>query len=276
MYKWVFAAVLYVAVVIGGYTVYAQYNNDGEQQAASEGHASGGAHQVSGGGHSEHGESEQDDRPEAQVYVQADQNQIKIFLRDQEGNSVDELEVNHEKMMHFIVVDDSLQKYYHLHPEKAGKGEFTLKQSLPAGFYKAFIDVKPKDLAYHVTPVSFVIGKPDAVAGHQKLRPDSSLTKTVDGETVQLKMSSFQTEQEVNLTFELDQSKLTPYLGAMGHVVILDEKAQQYLHVHPADEEAPVFETHFTHPGIYKIWAEFKQGGVVRAFPYVIEIKGEK
>jgi hypothetical protein len=53
----------------------------------------------------------------------------------------------------------------------------------------------------------------------------------------------------------------------MGHVVILDENAQDFLHVHPANDREPIFETQFKQPGIYKIWAEFKQNGKVRAFP---------
>jgi len=75
--------------------------------------------------------------------------------------------------------------------------------------------------------------------------------------------------------FELDKTNLTPYFRAMGHVVILDESAQNFLHVHPLNDQEPIFETEFQKPGIYKIWAEFKQNGKVRAFPFVVEIKGE-
>ncbi|MED4785167.1 hypothetical protein [Brevibacillus choshinensis] len=80
----------------------------------------------------------------------------------------------------------------------------------------------------------------------------------------------------MTVTFDLVKTNLTPYLGALGHVVILDESAQQYLHVHPAHQEEAIFETQFEQPGLYKIWAEFKQNGKVRAFPFVVQIKGEK
>ncbi|MFF2447786.1 hypothetical protein ACFVSW_11865 [Neobacillus sp. NPDC058068] len=61
----------------------------------------------------------------------------------------------------------------------------------------------------------------------------------------------------------------------MGHVVILNEYGKEFLHVHPSNENKPTFETSFDKPGIYKIWAEFKQNGKVRAFPFVFEIKNK-
>jgi hypothetical protein len=51
------------------------------------------------------------------------------------------------------MVDEHLQKYYHVHPEQRGNGEFRIGNNLPEGFYKAFIDIKPKNLANHVAPV---------------------------------------------------------------------------------------------------------------------------
>ncbi|PLS18635.1 hypothetical protein CVD28_05725 [Bacillus sp. M6-12] len=94
----------------------------------------------------------------------------------------------------------------------------------------------------------------------------------MDGETVKLAISSLRAIEQVKLSFELDQTNLTPYLGAMGHVVILDEYGKKFLHVHPSSDQEPVFETMFDKPGIYKIWAEFQQNRKVRAFPFVIEV----
>lgn len=49
---------------------------------------------------------------------------------------------------------------------------------------------------------------------------------------------------EVKPTFSYKDGKIE---------IILNENADQYLHVHPKDESKPVFETQFDHPGIYKI-----------------------
>jgi hypothetical protein len=277
MDKWVIAALLYVAVVIGGFTVYDELFADNNQVVAEEKHQSNENHGAKNESSHEHGsDSQHENGSEVNAFVQTDNDEIKIFLKDKAGNPVNELEVNHEKLLHLIIVDEHLQKYYHLHPEQTGKGEFRIGNVLPEGFYKAFIDIKPKHLAYHVAPVPFTVGHPSNSTHNEGLKPDNTLAQHIDGETVTLTMSSFKTNEPVTLTFDLDKTKLTPYLGAMGHVVILDEHAQQYLHVHPANDEEPVFETQFQQPGIYKIWAEFKQNGKVRAFPFVVEIKGEK
>jgi len=286
MRKWALAGILYVTIVIFGFQAYDQWIGEDQTSAAQGqgekmemgGHKS---NQEMSGGHQEeenesaHGHemaSGNHESSEVNVFVQNDKSKIKIFLKDKAGNPIDELEVNHEKELHLIIVDEQLEKYYHVHPERTGKGEFTIKNNLPDGFYKAFIDIKPKGFAYVVEPVPFIVGNPsDASHGHE-LIPDKQFIKTVDGETVTLNVSSFKAGEPVRLSFDLDQTNLTPYLGAMGHVVILDEFGKKFLHVHPSNDQEPIFETTFDKPGIYKIWAEFKQNGTVRAFPFVIEI----
>jgi P-type Cu+ transporter len=279
MNKWIIAAILYVAAVFGGFQAYykwfandksssAHANNQGNQMVMNQNH---GNQKEDGMSHMD--ESDTSHGSEVNAYVQNDRKNIKIFLKDKVGNQIDDLEVNHEKLMHFIIVDDQLQKYYHLHPRKIGKGEFAIANQLPDGFYKAYIDIKPKNEDYMVEPVLFIVGNPSTAALGHELTPDTILRKTVEGETVKLNISSLKAGQLVTLSFDLDQTNLTPYLGAIGHVVILGDYGRTYLHVHPANNEKPVFETKFEKPGIYKIWAEFKQSGKVRAFPFVIKIK---
>ncbi|MDR7317552.1 hypothetical protein [Brevibacillus nitrificans] len=281
MVKAVFGALLYLAVVFGGYAFYESYLAENQQVVAVEQlHAEGG-HENGKEGHGndahESGEHGHGDRSsEVSTYVQSDHDGITIYLKDKVGNPVDELMVNHEKLLHFIIVDEHLEKYYHVHPEKIGKGKFRIGNILPDGFYKAFIDIKPKQLAYSVDPVPFVVGNPVVSTVNKELMPDDQLIQTAEGETVKLNMSSFRTNEPVTLKFDLDRTQLTPYLGAMGHVVILDENAQNYLHVHPSNESDPIFETQFSNPGLYKIWAEFMQNGKVRTFSYVVEIVEEK
>lgn len=279
MKKWAIAAILYVGAVIGGFQVYDKWIADDQSSpvhAESNSMRMGGDKAAKGesenNSHMEGMDSSHQGSSEVNAYVQNEGNTIKIFLKDKAGNPVEELEVNHEKLLHLIIVDDQLQKYYHLHPQKTGKGEFTITNNLPIGFYKAYIDIKPKNKDYMVEPVPFIVGNPGPVTNGQVLVPDTNLSKSMDGETVNLHVSSFKVGKPVVLSFELDRTNLTPYLGAMGHVVILDEYGKRFLHVHPSNNTEPIFETEFDKPGIYKIWAEFKQNGKVRAFPFVIQI----
>ncbi|MFD2445036.1 hypothetical protein ACFSO7_13785 [Bacillus sp. CGMCC 1.16607] len=299
MRKWAVAGMLYVTVVIFGFQAYNKWIADEEQVAQADigdmgdmqnmKEADNGSEKTESSGHEEssvdsHEENEaegshghesnhsQSEGSQVNAFVFNDKDIIKIFLKDKSGNPVDDLKINHEKVFHLILVDEQLQKYYHVHPERTAKGEFAIKNSLPDGYYKAFIDIKPNNFTYEVEPVSFVVGTPTSESHGHELVPDTTFSKTVDGEKVTLNVSTFKANTNVKLSFELDQKNLTPYLGAMGHVVILDEYGKKFLHVHPANDTEPLFETKFDKPGIYKIWAEFQQNGRVRAFPFVIEV----
>lgn len=287
MKKWAFSALVYLLVVIGGYAIYdstikeetsaAEENNHQEQISENEEHGhgeEGTGHENNSGDTEEHGKTHGDSHAtesEVDVNVGYTEQLLNIELTDMQGNGVTDLEINHEKFMHVIVVDDHLDTYHHVHPTDLGAGKYEVPIELEDGNYKVFVDIKPKELAYEVQPLSLKIGNPDN-HGHG-LTPDSTFTREIEGKTVELKLSSQTVGEPVRLEFELDEQTLEPYLGALGHVVILDEGAENYLHVHPEDSNKPVFGTQFDKAGTYKIWAEFKQEGVVRVFPFVVEIK---
>lgn len=271
MKKWAITAIVYLLVVIGGYVIYDGFFNKEDNTVEHSEEKNHGSSVESSDTHG-HDESEESLEGEVNTTLNYENGKIVISLQDDTGKPVNELEINHEKLLHLIIVNEELDQYYHLHPEKVGEGKFEVaNHPLSEGEYKAFIDIKPKNLNYEVNPVSFQVGEESH--GHASLIADKELIQTIEGETVELDVSSFESAQDVTLSFKLDESKLEQYLGAAGHVVILDEKADNYLHVHPLNESEPVFETHFDQPGIYKIWAEFKQDGKVRVFPFVIEIK---
>lgn len=283
MKKWAIAAVVYLLVVMGGYTIYAYVAEDetGNQsdhgttdQHSSEGTETTqdepGSHGHSDDGHgSEHATDPGNSDVTSEIAVI--DGELTITIKDKDGNMVDELEVNHEKLLHLIVVDDHLEKYYHLHPEQAGPGTFTIQVELEEGAYKAFVDIKPKNGTYHVSPLEFTVGNVED-HGHASLQADNSLSKTINEVQTTLHPSSLKVGETVTLEFDVEAEKLEPYLGAMGHVVILDEKANEFIHVHPASETGTIFETEFQDPGLYKIWAEFKVNGTVITYPFVIEI----
>ncbi|WP_163099239.1 hypothetical protein [Peribacillus alkalitolerans] len=281
MKKWIISAALYLLVVIVGYTVYAEFireekgveHEGNEHETASEEHGEEAGHEEeSEHAHQEEG-SHESHESEVDPTLNYENGKINISLQDKNGKPVTELEVNHEKLLHLIIVNSHLDQYYHVHPQDLGEGKFEVTQALPDGEYKAFVDIKPKDLEYTVNPLPFTVGNVEGSHEHgDVLKADDTLTKTVEGETVTLKMNTMKANEPVTLDFELNMENLEPYLGAMGHVVIIDEQANQYLHVHPADHDKPIFQTEFSQPGKYKIWGEFQQDGKVRVFPFVVEI----
>jgi hypothetical protein len=160
-----------------------------------------------------------------------------------------------------------------LHPEQKGSGNFTVNTELAAGTYQVFVDIKPKNYEYHISSLSLHVGQGEKGYGHNELIPDQTFTKTINGTSVTLKTDQWTVGKPITLDFQIGDQKPEPYLGALGHVVILDEKAQNFIHVHSVSETATKFSTTFEQPGVYKIWGEFKLNGKVNVYPFVVEVK---
>ncbi len=95
---------------------------------------------------------------------------------------------------------------------------------------------------------------------------------------------------------------LEPYLGAMGHAVLLSSDTKSYLHTHPMDSHGDahgsmdhgahdatagaagstqvsagsgsdvMFHTNFPHPGLYKAWGQFQHKGKIITAAFVLNI----
>ncbi|USK67050.1 hypothetical protein [Peribacillus frigoritolerans] len=79
--------------------------------------------------------------------------------------------------------------------------------------------------------------------------------------------------ERISLNFNIKNATTEPYLGALGHVVIIDENVENFIHVHPISDKSTEFQTHFDKPGLYKLWAEFKFDGEVIVYPYVMKVR---
>ncbi|CEI83052.1 hypothetical protein ACW0TQ_10135 [Oceanobacillus sp. M60] len=213
--------------------------------------------------HNHSGESE------VKVDVTYKDGKISIALEDNAGKAP-ELALAHEKEMHFIMVSNDLEQYYHLHPEKEQEGHYTINQPLKDGTYKAFVDITPKEKAYQVAPSPVQVGTEET--GKAALNPDDDWTKEVDGKTVTLDDVKAETGKAVPLDFNMHGETPEPHLGALGHVVIVDEAAEQYIHVHPDSDDTTTFHAHFPKQGMYKIWAEFEFGNKVHTYSFNIEV----
>ena len=266
---WSLSAILYLGVVIGAYSVYASMNpvtNDHQEDQSQQ-------HTDNESSHGEHNTNASEGSSEILTDFEVRDGKLSIAIKDKKGQLFDDLEVNHEKLLHLIIISSDLEFYKHLHPEKIAPGMFEVNNELPEGEYKAFIDIKPVDKTYQVNPISFTIGQNHSGDHqHAAVKPSESMTVKNEKYHVTMIPSSLKVKEEIKLTFDLNGHKPEQYLGALGHVVILDESANEYIHVHPLEGVKPVFATSFDQPGLYKVWAEFKFKGDVFVFPYVIEI----
>lgn len=240
------------------------------------------------------------------------------------GAPTKDFSVVHDKLMHLIVVSRDLSWFNHIHPKYEGNGTFKVTTTLPrAGSYKLYADYTPKGKTQEVAPHEFSTAGSEVSAVNASLSPDKMsgpwLTKRVMGHPegepnakggamyeVALMPMPFPAKAgaDTMLHFQVRDAKgtpikdLQPYLGAMGHAVILSSDTKQYLHSHPmaAGEEgkphdmskmgdmsamkhteAPksggpdvMFHTNMPAAGNYKAWGQFMHKGKIISAAFVV------
>ena len=213
--------------------------------------------------------------------VAGEEAKLRIAIRDDADAPIERFDISHEKLMHLIVVSKDLSYFDHIHPEYRGNGTFDIATTFPAGGeYKLIADYVPSGGGTTTATEWIRVDGPSADV--VPLAPGGEHTKTVDSIQVTLENDHPVAGQDVELTFRVADSgtkapvaDLEPYLGAVGHVVILSADAERYLHVHPVDEQASGpearFVTTFPEPGVYKLWAQFQRDGRVITVPFVVE-----
>lgn len=241
---------------------------------------------TSGMDHSQHGGAQSGNtlqvKADWKITHQQQADVITFQIQDNSGKPIEEFDISHEKKMHLIVVNKDLSYFDHIHPEYEGNGLFKVTTQFPSvGDYKLIADFVPKGSATKTESTWIKVGG-DAPQP-QPLLPDTNLTKIVDGKEVTLSFDKIQAGKELNFTFNIKDtstkkpiSDLQPYLGAVGHVVVLSADTEKYLHVHPTEEKATgpdaKFMTTFPNSGTYKIWGQFQHQGQVFIVPFVVQV----
>lgn len=152
---------------------------------------------------------------------------LDIKVNNKDGKPIKDFEVEHEKLMHLIVVSKDLSYFDHIHPEYKGNGLFTVTPNFPTGGeYKIYADFTPKEGSKTVK--SNVVTVAGNKAKTTPLTEDKEITKVVDGKEVTLKFDHLMTGMDLTMTFTINDAKtkqpitnLQPYLGAVGHVVAI-------------------------------------------------------
>jgi hypothetical protein len=233
-----------------------------------------------------------------------------IQVRSASGKPINNFQIQHEKLMHLILVSSDLKSFQHVHPTYLGKGKFQITATFPAdGQYTAFMDYVPKGSTQRVDVATLKVGK--AVASETFPGADSSLSKTFGDLNITLLIDpkTIRSEQATAVSFQIKDATgkpiedLQPYLGAMGHLVIIKASpvltAASYLHAHPKGHnhgsgmemggmnmgeksemggmkmETPgqvTFEAHFPGSGTYRLWGQFQRAGKVFTADFTIVI----
>lgn len=208
--------------------------------------------------------------------------QLQIAVNDEKGKPVDKFEISHEKVMHLIVISKDLSVFQHLHPEYKGGNRFETEMKLQVGGdYKLIADFVPNGSAQQTAMHAL------AVEGPPSTKPvivDKKLVKSAAGNEVSLSFDSPpMANKETVMTFTFKDERtgkpvtdLQPYLGAVGHVVLLSADGERYVHNHPIDEKTggpeAKFAVTFPQSGVYKIWAQFQRSDETFTVPYVVQV----
>ncbi|RBO96682.1 hypothetical protein [Nocardia puris] len=199
-----------------------------------------------------------------------------------DGTPVTEYAPLHDRELHLIVARRELTGFWHVHPERAADGTWSVRLTLPeAGAYRVFTDIAPRALGRTLT-----LGADLAVAGHYAPQavPPPTRTSLIDDYEVTLDGDLVPGEGHL-LTLTVRKggepvTDLQPYLAAYGHLVILRAGDLAYIHVHPNGEPgdgttAPgptiTFHTLVPGPGTYRLFLDFQHENTVRTATFTLK-----
>jgi hypothetical protein len=200
---------------------------------------------------------------------------FRFRISGPDGSPVTRFEVQHEKLLHLVLVRRDGSGYQHLHPEMAADGTWSTSLELPeAGSYRVFADFKPEGGAK--TTLGADVQAPGAFEPRQ--HPADSRTSTVDGYTVRLDGDLVAgAESRVIASLSRDGAPVTdlqPYLGANGHLVALRGADLAYLHVHPQADPGAGPEVRFLvevpSTGRYRLFLDFQHDGGVHTAEFTL------
>ncbi len=224
---------------------------------------------------------------------------LTLTLREAaSGAPVNDLQLEHQRLLHLIVVSDDLAFFDHVHPTRVGQGQFRLQYRFPtSGPYHLFVDFVSAAAGPQHASVPLVVAGP---APPPVALDQGPLTVDASNAHVELSVDPWppRVGQPTRLTFHLTQEgrpldMLEPYLGVAGHLVAVSQDLQEYVHTHPGehpmggameDMEMPMapagahfgpdvtFTLTFQRPGLHKVWGQFSLDGDTFTAPFVLSV----
>lgn len=207
---------------------------------------------------------------------------LKMMIHGADGKMIKEFAVVHEQKLHLILVRDGLDQFAHLHPEVDSMGNITTAYTFPTGgTYRLYADHQA------------VGGSPSTAIAEVKVAgeapPIPALKTDVPGKVkgdrldAAVSISGLKSGSETTIRFEITDpagtpvKDLQPYMGAMGHLVVISQDGKRYVHAHPSEDKESAtnvvaFQAHFMQDGLYKGWGQFKRQGQVHLVPFVLQV----
>ena len=184
----------------------------------------------------------------------------------------------HTKLLHFIAYDSSRNEFNHEHPAFDGKVWSVALKFDVNGTYFFWAQGELHDGTKFSTFVNAQVinGKPEipVVALSEKRKATVNLT-TLTLDKTKLKagssaMVNFKITREDGL-----KPELTPYLGALAHVIAVSPDGDELIHVHPMAGSTPdtgMIHATFPSEGDYRIWVQLIDRGELKTIPLAVTV----
>src|SRR3989344_1090513 len=224
---------------------------------------------------------------------------LDFFVNEKPGNLpvlANQLQIEHEKLMHVIGVRSDMNEFFHIHPEFLADNSsiFSIEHTFQKpGLYKIWSSIKKDGTDY-------VYGHPEVNINGLGSRENKKVFFSRNAITgnYQVSLASSDTVvkgREIDLSFDIhtlngQEINVEDYLGAQMHLVLIKDDWSQFIHTHPADGDhghsrAPVlinevlangddhssesggdevisFAVTFPEAGLYKAFAQFQPQGI--------------
>lgn len=206
----------------------------------------------------------------------------RLYFRPEEtGNSssVVPLDLVHDMKVHLFIMSKDLSYFAHEHPDSVSDGSYVWEHTFPSGGeYILFQDYTPTGSGHQLGRQTINVSGQEAPA--KKLSEENL---TWEGSEYKATLSSGK-PLNANASIELKASvskngkpvtDLDNYLGALAHVVIVSEDANDFVHVHPMESETHgpdiLLHTKFPKKGKYKVFMQFKHEGEVHTATFTLK-----
>ncbi len=206
----------------------------------------------------------------------------KFQLIDTETNKLigdQDLNVAHEKKLHLIIYDPSLQEFQHVHPEFDGTMWVVDTQFSVDGNYwiwaqgelasdgEEFSSSNKLDITGGTSawPTPPVLGdQRTGTSGTSAI--ELSKTKLVAGKMAMLDLKMTRTDGTT--------PQIEPYLGAFAHIIATPSDGDALIHVHPIGTGPSQGMLHTTFPaaGEYRLWIQFIDDGNLKTIPLSVKV----
>lgn len=213
---------------------------------------------------------------ENQLNFQAGVFTYSFQLRDNTAGKMltdQDLNESHTKKIHFIAYDPSLKEFNHVHPIYDGN-IWKVELNLPVnGNYFIWAQGELIDgTEFSALTRSLIInGSPENPA-----LPLADIRIGTDNQTTfEFAKTKIKAGKMVMLNFKVTRSDgatpvMSPYLGALAHIIATPTEGNELIHVHPMEGNDPntgMMHATFPKEGAYRLWVQFIEHDELKIIP---------